>query len=63
MLADPFTDPRQFITIAGQPKWVTDEVLAACGLDPRGTALDEVRADRVFAEVGTSGKKGVAWWS
>jgi len=63
MLADPFTDPRQFITIAGQPRSVTAEVYAAMGLDAEGNALEDVRADRVFAEVGASGKKGVAWWS
>jgi 5,5'-dehydrodivanillate O-demethylase oxygenase subunit len=63
MLADPFTDPRQFITIAGQPKWVTAEVYEAMGLDANGEAIEDVRADRVFAEAGASGKKGVAWWS
>ena len=62
MLADPFTDPRQFITIAGQPKYVTNEVMAACGLDENGQALEDVAADRVFAAVGT-GQKSQAWWS
>jgi 5,5'-dehydrodivanillate O-demethylase len=62
MLADPFFDPRQFITIAGQPKYVTDEVMAACGLDEHGQALENVAADRIFAAVG-AGQQSKAWWS
>jgi hypothetical protein len=35
----------------------------AMGLDANGEAIEDARADRVFAEIGSSGKKGVAWWS
>jgi 5,5'-dehydrodivanillate O-demethylase len=63
MLADPIRDPRQFIGIAGQPRYVMEETMAACGLDPDGNALAGVSADRMFAAVGASGNKGAAWWS
>ena len=63
MMADPTTDPRVFMTIAGIPESVRVDMLSAVGLDAKGERIEG--ATTVFATAGAAkaGTKTLNWWS
>lgn len=63
MMADPTTDPRVFMTIAGIPENVRVDMLSAVGLDAKGERIEG--ATTVFATAGAAkaGTKTLNWWS
>ena len=49
-------------SIAGQPRWVHEERMAALGLDPDGTP-DDASVVAVMNSVASTRAKGAAWWT